>query len=126
MPNGSIILTLGIGPYETMLMQTPVGEGKSMGHGTSTTITGSDGTRITTGVAPNLEEIEIDGAKVTWMIHDEGTRRNLGKWAAKKTDTVIGKFIWENDGVSYVLNGKLLTKDEGIKIIESLQSARRK
>ena len=71
-----------------------------------------------------MEEIEIDGYHVTWMIHDEGFRKRLGKWAAKETDTIIGRFIWEKDGVSYVLDGRLLTKEEGVKIIESLRPAR--
>lgn len=124
LPNGSAILYFGIGPFETMLMQTPVGEGKTMGFGSTKSTTTADGVKSVIGIAPNMEEIEIDGHIATWMIHDEGTRRRLGKWAAKETDTIIGRFIWEKDGVSYILDGRLLTKEEGIKIIESLRSAR--
>ena len=124
MPNGSALLYFGFGPFETMLMQTPVGDGNTMGFGAGTFTSTAGGVKSMTGIAPSLEEIEIDGQQVTWMIHDEGTRYNLGKWAVKKTETIIGRFIWEKDGVSFILDGRLLTKEEGVKIIESLRPAR--
>jgi hypothetical protein len=62
--------------------------------------------------------------KVVWQIHDLGTRANLGFWATKYSGKVIGKFIWEDGGMSFTLNGLLLTKKEGIKIIESINPIR--
>jgi hypothetical protein len=121
LPSGSVIMYFGLGPWETMLMQTPVGEGQSIGFGGSVMKIDDDGQRSSTGIAPQVEEIEIGDLKVAWVIHDEGARRNLGKWAEKKTDLTIGKFLWEADGVSYVLDGRLLTLEEGRKIIASLQ-----
>lgn len=121
MPNGSAFLYFGIGRFETVLMQTPVGDGRSMGYGASTSTVSEDGVKSVTGVAPNMEEVEIDGQKVTWMIHNEGMRNKRGEWADKNPDTIIGSFIWENGGVSYQLDGRMLTKEEGVKIIESLR-----
>ena len=64
LPNGSAIIYCGIGPYETMLKQTPVGEGKSMISSETTSTRTADGTVTSTGVAPNMEELEIAGKKV--------------------------------------------------------------
>lgn len=121
MPNASVILYFGIGPYETMLMQTQVGEGASIGFSQSQSTKGADGKIVTSGVVPDMEELTINGMKVTWLIHDENRRRRLGGWAEKKTETAIGKFIWEDEGISYLLDGKFLSLEEGQKIIESLK-----
>lgn len=121
MPNASVILYFGIGPFETMLMQTQVGEGASIGFSQSESTKGPDGQRVTTGIVPDMEELNINGMKVTWLIHDENRRRSLGGWAEKKTETTIGKFIWEHEGISYLLDGKFLSLEEGKKIIESLK-----
>jgi hypothetical protein len=121
LPNGGTILYFGIGRWETMLQQSPVGDGKTVAHENVIMTADSNGTRVMRGVEPQIEEIELGGKKVFWQIHDKGTRRNLGKWAERYPDKVIGKFIWEDDGMSYVLDGKLLTREEGVKIIESLR-----
>jgi hypothetical protein len=121
LPDGGTILCFGIGRWETMLKQSPVGNDRSVVHQNVIMTTESDGTQMMSGVEPQIEEIEIGGIKVFWQIHDKGTRHNLGKWSEQYPDKVIGQFIWENDGMRYVLDGKLLTRDEGLKIIESLR-----
>lgn len=126
LPDGSSLLYFGIGSTETMLKQSPVGDGRSVGHMSVTMTINEDGTSEITGDEPNVEELEIAGKRVVWEIHDEGTRRNLGRWAEKYTDKVIGRFVWEDEGMSYLLDGRLLTKEEGRKIIESLRPMRAK
>lgn len=121
LPDGGAILHFGIGCWETVLMQLPVGNGRKVAHQDVTMTMNADSTRVMSGVEPQIEEIEIGGKKIVWQIHDKGTRRNLGRWAEQYPDIVIGKFIWEHDGMSYMLDGKLLTREEGLKIIESLR-----
>lgn len=121
LPDGAVALHFGVGLYETRLMQRPAGPNNMVTYSTSTVEIQEDGTRITKILAPQIEEIAIGDKTVFWQIHDEGTRKNLGRWAIKKTDTVIGKFIWEDGGQSFTLDGRFLTKEEGLKIINSLE-----
>ncbi len=120
LPNGEAALYFGIGPYETRIFQVPVGENNMVTYGDAKTEINSDGTRTTIYIDPNFEELKVGGKTVYWQIHDAGARRNLGRWAEKHTEKVIGKFVWEDGGVSFALDGRLLTKEEGMKIIESL------
>lgn len=55
------------------------------------------------------------------MFHDEGTRRRPGCRAEGHSDKVSGRFIWEQDGHGLVLDAKLLTREEGVRIVESLR-----
>ncbi|MEN8008227.1 MAG: hypothetical protein ABFS42_14495 [Candidatus Krumholzibacteriota bacterium] len=121
LPDGSTMLYFGVGPLETMISLARVGGDRSVGYTESRTEIAEDGTRTTVSVTPELEEIEVAGKQVVWQVHSEGMRQNLGGLAVKIPDKVIGRFLWEQDGLSCSLNGKFLTKEEGIKIIESLR-----
>ncbi|MFH2053142.1 MAG: hypothetical protein ABIK96_11800 [bacterium] len=122
MPNGSTMLYFGVGHLETVLMLTSVANGGMVSYMESATTIAEDGSKETTYVQPELEELEVDGRTVTWLKHSEGARWNLGGIAVTKTDTEIGRFLWEQEGWSCALNGKFLTKDEGLKIIASLRT----
>lgn len=121
LPDNSVALTFGLGRYETRLMQISVGTSNTVSYSTSTTETKPDGTTVTIYLTPQIEELTIGGSTVIWQIHDEGMRTRLGTWAQKNTDTDIGKFYWEEGGQSFTLDGRFLTKEEGIKIIRSLE-----
>lgn len=123
MPGGSVRLYFGIGSLETVLQLTPVGESGMITHSESVTISTADGTRALTLVQPELEELQIAGRTVFWQKHSAGVRRNLGGRAVKDTETEIGRFLWEQDGLSCMLNGKFLTKEEGLQIIASLRAS---
>lgn len=121
MPGGGSMLYFGIGPLETVITCMPVGPERTVGYSESVSTVDKDGVRTMTNVPPDLEELEIDGKQVFFQVHSEGVRRNLGGWSVKFPEKVIGKFLWEDGGLSLTLDGKFLTKEEGIKIIESLE-----
>ncbi|MBM4202070.1 MAG: hypothetical protein FJ189_12400 [Gammaproteobacteria bacterium] len=121
MPTGSAMLYFGVGRLETVLLLTPVGENGMVTSSESVTTTNADGSMTTRIVQPELEEMQVAGRTVVWQKHSEGARRNLGGAAVAKPEVEIGRFHWEQDGLSCVLNGKFLTRDEGIRIIESLK-----
>jgi len=93
----------------------------SVTYSTSVVETQPDGSRVTTVLEARLEELKIGNMSVFWQAHDQGMRRRLGPWAENNPDIEIGRFYWENDGFSFTLDGRFLTRDEGLKIIESLQ-----
>lgn len=122
MPDGSAILYFGLSICETMLRYVPVGENSFYGHSQTTMTIDSTGNRHMQGIIPDLEELEMEGKQVYWQVHNDQWRKQLlGNITDSYQDLVIGKFMWEADGISYTLDGKLLTKEEGIKIIESLK-----
>jgi len=121
LPNGMAALYFGAGPYETRLTQQLVDQNNTVTYSTSTLEVKADGSRVTTYLDPQLEELNSKGISVFWQAHDEGTRRRFGRWAEEKTDTVIGRFYWEDGGQSFTLDGRFLTKEEGLKIINSLE-----
>ncbi len=121
LPNGSSALHFGIGKFETRIMQIPVSNSNSVTYSTSVVETQPDGSRVTTVLEARLEELKIGNMSVFWQAHDQGMRRRLGRWAENNPDIEIGRFYWENDGFSFTLDGRFLTRDEGLKIIKSLQ-----
>lgn len=121
MPTGSAMLYFGVGRLETMLHLTPVGEGSLVTSSESVTTMNADGTLTTRIVQPELEEMQVAGRTVVWQKHSEGSRRNRGGAAVAQPEVEIGRFHWEQDGLSCVLDGLFLTRDEGIRIIESLK-----
>jgi hypothetical protein len=122
MPDGSAMLYFGIGPFETMIHYAPVDENRSFASSASVMVTDSTGRQEMHGVTPQLEELQIQGRKVFWQAHDDLSKQELmGRLAEKRPDLVIGEFGWEENGVSYLLDGRMLTREEGIKIIQSLK-----
>lgn len=121
MPTGSAMLYFGVGRLETVLHLTAVGENGMVTSTESVTTKNADGTLTTRIVQPELEEMQVAGRTVVWQKHSEGARRNRGGAAVANPEVEIGRFHWEQDGLSCVLDGLFLTRDEGIRIIESLK-----
>ncbi len=121
LPDGMTVLYFGFGSLETVLELVPLSESTLVSSSECTATVGPDGKLVTTLVQPVIEEMAVGGRKVVWQVHSEGSRHNLGGLAVKKTDVEIGRFRWEQDGLSCVLDGKFLTKEEGIRILESLK-----
>ncbi len=108
LPNGAVALHFGVGRYETRITQEPVNHNNSVTYVTTTVEVQADGSRVNTILAPQIEELKVGGKTVFWQVHDKGTRRNLGRWASKYADTIIGKFLWEDGGQSFTLDGRLI------------------
>lgn len=122
MPAGEVLLYFGVGPLETVLFLSPVGGARSMTYASSDATVSADGRQESTVVPPEVDELLIAGRHVIWQKHDEDTRRARGGLAVAIPDSVIGRFLWEQDGLSCLLDGMFLTRHEGIKIIESLHT----
>lgn len=119
-PDGQSVLYFGVGWMETVIHLIPVGEQGMVSFMETIATRDQNGQMTYTMVEPELQEMQVAGRKVVWKKHDEGARRNLGGVAVERTDVEIGRFLWEQDGLSCVLDGKFLTKEEGVRIIESL------
>lgn len=108
-PDGLLLLFFGSSNNEILLVQAPVGGGRSMSH--SRVVCCSDEPGKPNQYSPPLktEELLLDGQTVVWdpdntgLIPDSSALR------------------WEREGVSYSLLGRALTRDEAIELFLSLR-----
>jgi len=113
-PDGVTFLFFGSGANEVFLAAYPVGEG---GHSLAyaRAIFGTTPEGGTSVEIPELktEELSLDGQKVVWDPWDPGPDVHPRDLSALR---------WEQDGVSYSLMGRSLTREEAIALYRSLGS----
>jgi hypothetical protein len=111
-PGGGAFMFFGSGPNEVFLSAFPVGEGRSVAHGRSTT---AEGAYIVESPTLKTEEISLGGQTLVWDPDPvpPATRSRHHK------DT--SALRWERSGVSYSLMGRSLTREEALSLFLSLQ-----
>ena len=107
-PDGVVLAFFGAHATELLLVQAPVGQGRSVAF--SRVVTGAGGSVI--GVAPAIETLTLSGQAVTWDPDTTGIMPNNSA------------LRWEANGVSYSLYGRALTRDEAVAVFSSLRPLR--
>lgn len=104
-PDGVVLTYFGAHHIELLLVQAPVGRGRSVAY--SRVVSGPGGSVI--GVAPSIETLTLNGQTVTWDPDTTGIMPNNSA------------LRWEANGVSYSLYGRALTRDEAVALFSSLR-----
>jgi hypothetical protein len=117
----------GSGPNELLLSQCPVGEGRSVGVGRSTSRRGPDGQLIVESPELKMEEMSFSGQVVVWDPAPEppptssGGYFSPGSWLPVRHRDESSALRWEEEGVSYSLMGRSLTREEAVDLFLSLR-----
>jgi hypothetical protein len=111
-PDGCVLVFFGSGPNELLLSQFPVGEGRSVAFSRARSRTTPRGEVVTESPELKTEEMALGGHTVVWDPGPEPpSPRRTGSSALR----------WEEDGVSYSLMGRSLTRGEAIDLFLSLR-----
>lgn len=110
-PDGLVLVFLGSGDREILIVQAPVGDGRGMSY--SRVIGGTDkqGRFFQHGSELKTEELVLGNQSVTW---DPDTTGRIPNSSALR---------WEREGISSSLMGRALTKDEAAQLFLSLRPA---
>jgi hypothetical protein len=106
---GPVLMFFGSGPNELLLAAFPIGEGQSVAWGRSVMRNAADGGLVTESPALKAEELSLDGRGVVWDPDTTGLRPDSSA------------LRWEDDGVSYSLMGRRLTREEAVDLFLSLR-----
>jgi hypothetical protein len=129
-PGGWLLLFFGSGflgstPNELLLSQFPLGAGRSVSFGRSTGRRGPDGQIVVESPELKLEEMSFGGQTVVWDPDPEppspGPDTFSGTWSLFRNRTETSALHWEEDGVSYSLMGRSLTREEATDLFLSLR-----
>ena len=126
-PDGWVLMFFGSGPNELLLSQCPVGEGRSVGVGRSTSRRGPDGQVIVESPELKTEEMSFGGQAVMWDPAPEppppssGGYFSPGSWLPVPHRDESSALRWEEEGVSYSLMGRSLTREEAVDLFLSLR-----
>jgi hypothetical protein len=121
-PGGIALIFFGSGANEVFLSAFPVGAGRSVAYGRSVSRTTADGKFVMESPALKTEEMSFAGQTVVWdpdpapplpKVHWPGT------WFQHRQET--SALRWEEDGVSYSLMGRSLTREEAVDLFLSLR-----
>jgi hypothetical protein len=107
-PDGAVLTFFGSHSTELLLVQVPVAQGQQVAY---SRVVSDRGGRVI-GVAPSIETLTLNGRTVTW---DPDTTSIMPNNSALR---------WENNGVSYSLYGRALTRDEAVALFSSLRPLR--
>ena len=119
-PDGSVQTLFLVGPLEISLLQVPVSDGREIGYSGA----------YSTGDGPvHSQELDVtthewNGVTVTWQDYMEGMETNL-QWTRERgeEDPPYGSLMWEQDGVSYKLDGQNMTFERAETIFKGLVKA---
>jgi hypothetical protein len=113
-PDGVTFLFFGSGANEIFLAAYPVGEGgRSLAYARAIFGTSPDGRTSVEIPELKTEELSLDGQKAVWDPWAPGPDVHPRDLSALR---------WEQDGVSYSLMGRSLTREEAIALYRSLGS----
>jgi hypothetical protein len=131
-PDGCVLIffgsgTFGTGPNELLLVHFPVGEGRSVAFGRSFGHTTPGGGLVIESPALKTEVITLGGRAVVWDPDPEPPSQepahvfSPGTWSLFRHRTESSALRWEEDGVSYSLMGRSLTREEAVELFLSLR-----
>lgn len=111
-PGGIVLTFFGSGANELLLAAFPVGEGRSVGFSRMENRTAPDGRTVFENPELKTEEVSVGGQLVVWDPDpwDPGPGRSDGS-----------ALRWEEEGVSYSLMGRSLTREEAVDLFLSLR-----
>ncbi len=112
-PGGIVLVFFGSGANELLLAEFPVGEGRSVGFGRATNRWTPDGQMIVESPELKTEEMSLDGQTVVWDPDPQP--------APPGHRSESSALHWEEDGVSYSLMGRSLTREEAADLFLSLR-----
>ena len=110
-PDGLVLVFLGSGVREILIVQAPVGGGRGMRY--SRVVGGTDKQGRVVQYSPELrtEELFLRNQSVTW---DPDTTGLIPNTSALR---------WEHEGISYSLMGRALARDEAVQLFLNLRPA---
>jgi hypothetical protein len=108
-PDGLLLLFFGSDDDELLLVQAPVGSGRSMSYSRMVQGTDRQGRWISQNPELTTEELVLDGQTVVWDPDNTGRRPDSSA------------LRWERESVSYSLMGRALTRDEAVRVFVSLR-----
>jgi hypothetical protein len=131
-PDGWVLIffgsgIFGSGPNEIVLSHFAVGEGRSVAFGRSVGRTTPRGGLVIESPALKTEEITLAGRAVVWDPDPEPRSQepahvfSPGTWSLFQHRTESSALRWEEDGVSYSLMGRSLTREEAVELFLSLR-----
>jgi hypothetical protein len=97
-----------------LLAEFPVGEGRSVGFGRATNRWTPDGQMIVESPELKTEELSLGGQTVVWDPDPDPGPPSPHRLESSALD-------WEEDGVSYSLMGRSLTREEAVDLFLSLR-----
>ncbi len=112
-PGGIVLIFFGSGANEVFLSACPVGEGRSVAYGRAVSRTTGDGKLVVESPELKTEEMSFHGQTVVWDPDPEP--------APPGHRSESSALRWEEDGVSYSLMGRSLTREEAVDLFLSLR-----
>jgi hypothetical protein len=127
-PDGWVLMLFGSGwlrggPNEILLSQFPLGEGRSVAYGRMGSRTTPDGRTVFESPELKTAEMSFGGQTVVWDPDPEPPSTTdihwPGTWFQHSYET--SALHWEENGVSYSLMGRALTREEAVDPFLSLR-----
>lgn len=108
-PDGVVLMYFGSGPNELLLIEAPVGEGRSAVYSRTVGGTTPDGRMVFESPKLMTEELTLNSRAVVWDPDNTGLNRNSSA------------LRWEADDIAYSLTGRSLTREEAVELFLSLR-----
>jgi hypothetical protein len=122
-PDGWVLIFFGSGANEVFLSAFLAREGWSVSYGRSVSRTTVDGKLVVESPELKTEEMSFAGQTVVWDPDPEPPSTVdvhwPGTWFLRRSET--SALRWEEDGVSYSLMGRSLTREEAVDLFLSLR-----
>ncbi len=112
-PGGIVLVFFGSGAAELLLAQFPVGESQSVAFSRTVSRTTPEGEFVMESPELKTEELSLGGQTVVWDPDPE-----LAPVGHRSEASALR---WEEDGVSYSLMGRSLTREEAVDLFLSLR-----
>jgi hypothetical protein len=123
-PGGIALIFFGSGANELFLSAYPVGEGRSVGYSRSVSRRTAESELVVESPELKAEEMSFRGQTVVWDPDPEPpSSKELhwpGTWFRRRSET--SALRWEEDGVSYSLMGRGLTREEAVDLFLSMRA----
>jgi hypothetical protein len=113
-PGGIVLVFFGSGAAELLLAQFPVDESRSVTFSRSVDRTTPEGEFVMESPELKAEELSLGGQSVVWDPDPE-----LAPHGHRSESSALR---WEEDGASYSLMGRSLTREEAVDLFLSLRS----
>jgi hypothetical protein len=123
-PGGIVLVFFGSGATELLLTACPVGEGRSVAYSRVVNRTTPEGEFVLESPEMKSEEMSFGGQTVVWDPDPEPPPASPdifspGSWSPLGRRSATSALRWEEDGVSYSLMGRALTREEAVDLFLS-------